>query len=225
MRTTSIQGPTDADGRKEQALTGRAITGLPRWNARRTMTLQLEDRRPEMEGGLTPALTASSPECRWYAVFTLPQNEKSAVKQLALRGIEAFLPTYETVRVWKNRQRVRTVLPLFPTYLFVHIDCRQRGRVLSSPGVLHIVGNSREQIPVPDAEIELLRSGVRGRNLEPYHELLMGSKVRIKSGSMEGVEGVLVRKGNGLRFVLALKMINQYAAIEVDAEDLEPAVE
>jgi transcription antitermination factor NusG len=214
-----------AGRREEQALTGRDVSGATEWNARHTMTLQSEDCRPGAERGLTPVLGGTTNERRWYAVFTLPQNEKSAAKQLALRGVEAFLPTYETVRVWKNRQRVRTVLPLFPTYLFVRIDCRQRGRVLESPGVLHIVGNSREQVSVPDAEIELLRSGVCGRNMEPYRELVVGKKVRIKSGSMEGVEGVLVRKGNGLRFVLALEMINQFAAIEVDAEDLEPVVE
>jgi transcription antitermination factor NusG len=155
----------------------------------------------------------------------MPQNEKSVVKQLALREVESFLPTYETVRVWKNRQRVRTILPLFPTYLFVHIDGRQRNKVLQSPGVIHIVGNRREHVPVPDAEIELLRSGIRGRNMEPYHELVVGKKVRIKTGSMEGVQGTLVRKGNGLRFVLALELINQFAAIEVGAEDLELAAE
>jgi transcription antitermination factor NusG len=160
-------------------------------------------------------------ERRWFAVFTLPQNEKSAMKQLALREVEAFLPTYETVKVWKNRQRVRTVLPLFPTYLFVNIDRRQRTRVLQSPGVLHIVGNYREDVPIADAEIELLRSGVRDRSMEPFRDLVVGEKVRIKRGSMEGVEGVLVRKGNGLRFVLSLKLINQCAAIEVGAEDLE----
>ena len=172
-----------------------------------------------------PAAMDGSAERRWYAVFTLPQNEKSAARQLALREVESFLPTYETVRVWKNRQRVRTVLPLFPSYLFVHINCRQRGKVLQSPGVIHIVGNNREQVPVPDAEIELLRSGVRGRNMEPYRELVVGKKVRIKSGSMQGLQGILVRKGNGLRFVLALEMINQFAAIEVGAEDLEYVAE
>jgi transcription antitermination factor NusG len=177
------------------------------------------------DAGLTPAAMDGAAERRWYAVFTLPQNEKSAVRQLALREVESFLPTYETVRVWKNRQRIRTVLPLFPSYLFVHIDSRQRGRVLQSPGVINIVGNSREQVPIPDAEIELLRSGVRGRNMEPYRELVVGKRVRIKSGSMEGVQGVLVRKGNGLRFVLAIEMINQYAAIEVGAEDLEHIAE
>jgi len=158
---------------------------------------------------------------KWYAVFTLPQNEKSAARQLGLREVETFLPTYETVKVWKNRQRVRTVLPLFPTYLFVRIDCRQRRRVLESPGVIHIVSNGREQVPVPDAEIELLRSGLKEKPMEPYRELVVGQKVRIKSGSMEGIEGVLVRKGNGFRFVMALKLINQFAAVEVEAEDLE----
>jgi len=83
------------------------------------------------------------------------------------------------------------------------------------------VSNGREQVPVPDAEIELLRSGLKEKPMEPYRELVVGQKVRIKSGSMEGIEGVLVRKGNGFRFVMALKLINQFAAVEVEAEDLE----
>ena len=183
--------------------------------------------QPQINGlGREPgfALDASYPlnERRWFAVFTLPQNEKSAMKQLALSEVEAFLPTYETVKVWKNRQRVRTVLPLFPTYLFVNIDRRQRTRVLQSPGVIHIVGNNREDVPIADAEIELLRSGVRDRSMEPFRELVVGERVRIESEvPWKASRGVLVRKGNGLRFVLSLKLINQCAAIEVGAEDLE----
>ena len=160
-------------------------------------------------------------ERRWYAVFTFPQNEKSAMKQLELREVEAFLPTYETVKVWKNRQRVKTVMPLFPTYLFVNIEKSERSRVLQSPGVIHIVGNVHQDASIAASEIELLRSGVRERSVEPYRELALGTTVRIKRGYMEGVEGVLVRKGNGLRFVLSLKLINQNAAIEVRAEDLD----
>jgi len=160
-------------------------------------------------------------ERKWYAVFTFPQNEKSAMKQLALREVEAFLPTYETTKVWKNRQRVKTVVPLFPTYLFVNIEKIERAKVLQSPGVIHIVGSNRQDSSIAASEIELLRSSVQVRSVEPYRELLVGKKVRIKRGSMEGIEGVLVRKGNGLRFVLSLKLINQYAAIEVGAQDLE----
>ncbi len=181
--------------------------------------------RFRIDAGLAEAAHIQSTESQWFAVFTLPQNEKSVVRQLALREVEAFLPTYETLRVWKNRQRVRTILPLFPTYLFVHINGRQRGRVLESPGVIHIVGNSRELVPVPDSTIELLRSGAQGRDLQPYRDLAVGKKVRIRSGSMEGVQGVLIRQANGLRFVLALEMINQCAAIEVDADEIEQVLE
>jgi transcription antitermination factor NusG len=161
-------------------------------------------------------------ERSWYAVFTLPQNEKSVVKHLDIRDIESFLPTYDTVRVWKNRQRTKLTLPLFPSYLFVRIERRERVRVLQSPGVLHIVGNGRESIPLPGNEIELLRSGLRQKKVEPYRELVAGEKVRIKCGVMEGIEGLLIRRNNRLQFVLTVKLINQNATIEVDAEDLEP---
>lgn len=158
----------------------------------------------------------------WYAVFTVPQNEKSALRNLDLREVESFLPTYESVRVWKNRQRKMVPLPLFPSYLFVRINSGERVKVLQSPGVLHIVGKGRESVPLPDLEVEFLRSDfIRGR-IERYRELVIGEKVRVKSGVMQGVCGTLVRKGGGTRFVVTLQLINQHAAIQVDAEDLEP---
>jgi transcription antitermination factor NusG len=162
-------------------------------------------------------------ERKWYAVFTVPRSEKSAVRHLDLRHIESFLPTYETVQVWKNRQRKKITHPLFPSYLFVHIHRCERAGVLQSPGVLQIVGTSREPLPLPDSEIEFLRTSCRGKKLEPYRELLVGERVRIKSGALQGVHGVLVRRNNSLRFVLTLELINQHAAIEVEAKDLEPA--
>jgi transcription antitermination factor NusG len=166
----------------------------------------------------------AGPACdrRWFATFTLPQNEKSVLKQLDLRNVESFLPTYETVRVWKNRQRKKVTLPLFPTYLFVRIHRSERGKVLQCPGVLHIVGNHKEPLPLADAEVELLRSGICRRKVEPYRDLVIGDKVRIKSGIMQGVQGTLVRRSSSLRFVLTIQMINQHAAIEVNAEDMEP---
>lgn len=160
----------------------------------------------------------------WYAVFTVPKNEKSVLKHLALRSVESFLPTYESTHTWKNRQRVQITLPLFPSYLFVHIDLSERIKVLQSPGVLHIVGNGRNHIPLERAEMEFLRWGFQGRRIEPYRELVVGRKVRIKTGVMEGIVGTLVRKNSSLRFVLSLNLINQHASVEVDADCLEPVV-
>ena len=172
---------------------------------------------------LNSTITSPAHDRNWHAVFTVPQHEKSVVKHLDLREIESFLPVYETVRVWKNRQRMKLTLPLFPTYLFVHIDSTERTRVLQSPGVLQIVGNSGCAY-IPDSEVEFLRSGFCRQRIEPYRDLVVGEKVRIKSGVMQGLHGTLVRKSNSMRFVLTVELINQHAAIQVDAEDLEQIV-
>ena len=190
------------------------------------VSVSLQSMLPESdcEGFITPEITGMPADYNWYAVCTLPQNEKSVLKHLEMRDIESFLPCYETVRIWKNRQRIKITLPLFPRYLFVRIERRERVKVLQSPGVLQIVGNGRESIPIPYKEIDLLRSGLRQKKMEPYEELVVGEKVRIKCGVMQGIKGLLVRKNNSLRFVLTLELIHQTAAIEVDAEDLEPIV-
>jgi transcription antitermination factor NusG len=164
----------------------------------------------------------SSEVRRWYAVFTLSQNEKSAARYLDGCQIESFVPTCESIRVWKNRQRVKVVQALFPTYMFVRICPAEQSVVLQSPGVRRLVGNHKGPVPLPDAEIEFLRSGLGRERVEAFHDLVVGEKVRIKRGPMQGLEGVLVRKKNNLRFVLTLKLINQNAAVEVAGDELEP---
>ena len=161
---------------------------------------------------------------RWYAVLTTPKHEKSVDKHLKVREVESFLPTFETVRVWKNRQRINLVLPLFPTYLFVRISDGERRRVLQCPGVLRIVGTNREPLPIPDSTISFLRTGMSGSKVEPYHGLVVGQRVRVKRGLLEGLCGVLVRKRGNLRFVLTIDLIDQHAAVEVGADNLEPVV-
>jgi len=170
---------------------------------------------------LNSAITDAASDRNWYAVYTVPQHEKSVVKHLEMREIESFLPVYETVRVWKNRQRMKLVLPLFPTYLFVHISFRERAKVFQSPGVLQILCHSRDAC-IPDSEVEFLRSGFCRQRIEPYRDLVIGEKVRIKNGMMQGLQGTLIRKSNSMRFVLTVELIHQHAAIQVNAEDLEP---
>jgi transcription antitermination factor NusG len=161
---------------------------------------------------------------RWFAVVTTPQHEKAAFRYLDVSGIETFLPTYESSRVWKNRQKVTLELPLFPTYLFVRIDQEERATVLRTPGVRQLVGNSREPLSVADREIEFLRTSLMEKKAEPHAGLIAGQRVRVKSGPMHGVEGWLVRKSSGWRFILTVQLIHHQVAVEVDASMLEPIV-
>jgi transcription termination/antitermination protein NusG len=159
----------------------------------------------------------------WFAAYTNSHHEKRVAEHLAKRQIESFLPLYSAQRRWRNGCKVILDLPLFPGYVFARIDRRERVRVLEVPGVLSLVGFGREPAPLPDHEIEALRSGLGLRKIEPHPYLVIGKRVRIKAGALAGMEGVLVRKKNNFRVVLTLDMIMQSVAVEVDADDVEPA--
>jgi len=95
--------------------------------------------------------------------------------------------------------------------------------VLEVPGVLAIVGGTgREPAPLPEVEINALRTGLHLRQVEPHPFLTVGERVRIRSGALAGMEGVVVRMKNALRVILTMDLILQSIAVEVDARELEP---
>ncbi len=165
---------------------------------------------------------AKESSLQWFAAYTTPRHEKHVAEILAEREIETFLPLYRTVRQWKKSCPTLLELPLFPCYLFVRVRRSARGAVLSTPGVISIVGSPKEPWPLPHFEIEALRFGAQMGRIEPHPYLKVGERVRIVTGSMAGVEGVLVRKKNEFRFILTLDAIMRSVAVEVDADDLEP---
>ncbi len=138
-----------------------------------------------------------------------------------VRGIHGFVPTFNTTHVWKNRQTKTIIRPLFPCYVFVHVSRSERRLIFRAPGVLRLVGGNQGPIPIPAPDIDLLRSEACRNRLEPFHELVVGERVRIRHGFLKGIEGTLVRKKNSLRFVLSISLISQHAAMEVSAEDVE----
>src|ERR1039458_334086 len=162
---------------------------------------------------------------RWVAVYTTPRHEKRVSEILAERQIETFLPLYRTTQRWKKRRPVELELPLFPTYVFVSIARDARGAVLGTPGVLSIVGSGREPWGVADSEIEALRNGLKDRRFQRHPYLTLGSRARVISGVLSGLEGIIVRIKNDLHIVLNLDQIMQSVAIEVDAGELEPVTQ
>jgi len=171
--------------------------------------------------GRNHPLPASPPEQYWYALYTCANHEKRVARELCLRGVKHFLPLYRSVRKWKDR-RVNLDLPLFPGYLFVHLTTSDRLRVLQVPSVVCLVGFGGQPYPLPTQEIEALRAGISsGLRIEPHPFLTVGSRVRLKQGPLEGLEGILVRKKNTHRVVLSVSLISSSASVEVDSTDVE----
>jgi transcription antitermination factor NusG len=158
----------------------------------------------------------------WFAVHTVPRHEKVVAKHFQARAIDSYLPLYAETHRWRNGCKVEVEQPLFPGYLFTRISRNKCAGVLSVPGVVSLVGAGRVPTPVPEDEIESLRSGLSLRTFEPHPYLVVGKKFRIKMGALAGMSGVLVRKKNKLRVVLALDLIMRSVAVEVDIDELEP---
>jgi hypothetical protein len=76
-------------------------------------------------------------------------------------------------------------------------------------------------LPLPDEEIEVLRSGLSTRNATPWPHIVVGTRARVRSGSLAGLEGVVVRSDSQLRIVLSLELIAKSIAIHVNADDIE----
>ncbi len=158
----------------------------------------------------------------WYAVYTNARHEKRVTEYLGGRSVECYLPSYKSVRRWLDRRK-EIELPLFPGYIFVRIAYRSRLQVLTVPGVVQIVSFDGKPAPITEAEIEMLRQGLsHSVGFGPHPYLKIGKRVRVRSGPLSGMEGILVRRKDGFRLVLSIELIMRSVATEVDEADVEP---
>lgn len=164
-------------------------------------------------------------DMNWYAVRTRSRHEKSVTRQLQERGIATFLPLVTQLRRWSDRRKL-VQFPLFPGYAFVRMAYEPPTRlaVLQTEGVVHFVGTQGHGVPIPDEQIEsiqtLLRNDVPIEN-HPY--LKIGQRVRLRGGSLEGMEGILVARKGHQMLVISVELIQRSLAIQVDGYDVEPA--
>jgi transcription antitermination factor NusG len=161
----------------------------------------------------------------WWVLYTRHQHEKTVAEMLSVKGFEVFLPLYDSIRRWKDRNKKLT-LPLFPCYVFVRGGLDRRLQVVTTPGVHMILFHGENVAIIPEVEIQAIRKAVEGAfRIEPHPFLKCGERVRVIRGSLEGLEGILVRKKNLCRLVLSVDMMAQSVAVEIDATDVEPVTE
>lgn len=175
----------------------------------------------QSSGALPAEYPAQYLKPRWYAAYTSANHEKRVAEQLKVRSVQHFLPLYPSVRRWKDR-RITLEMPLFPGYVFVHLALRDRLRVLQIPGLARLVGFNGTPTALPEEEIEALQVGLtNGVRAEPHPYLTVGRRVCVRTGPLAGLEGILLRKKNGSRFIISLDLIMRSIATEIDAAELE----
>jgi len=154
---------------------------------------------------------------RWYAMYTRHQHEKTVARILSDKGHETFLPLYCVAHRWKDRTKLLQ-LPLFPCYVFFRGGLDRQQQILRTPGVFSIVAWSGRPAEIPANEIEGIRRLVESSlQIEPHPFLQCGDRVRVTSGPLHGLEGILIRKKSVFRLVISVEMLGRSAAVEIDA--------
>ncbi|MFZ1005880.1 MAG: UpxY family transcription antiterminator [Candidatus Sulfotelmatobacter sp.] len=166
------------------------------------------------------ALASEFTQPNWYAVYTWAHHERRVAEMIAQRKIRGFLPVYRSLRRWKDRRK-EIEMALFPSYVFVYIALRDRLRVLEIPGVVDIVGAKGKPTPLADHEIECFQRGMEGCvRIHPHPFLQVGRRVRIRCGSLAGLEGILIRRKDGLRLIVSIEILRRAVAVEIDESDI-----
>ena len=160
----------------------------------------------------------------WYAVQTRARNEKAVEERLQEQGIATFLPLVTEVHRWSDRRKT-VQLPLFSCYLFAKVNANNehRQQVCRTLGVFGIVGAQGAGIPVPEEQIESVRTLLAHRLSWSNHPFLkIGQRVRIRGGSLDGLEGVFLSRNGDRTLIISVDAIQRSLAVRIEGYDVEP---
>lgn len=161
---------------------------------------------------------------RWYAVHTRAQHEKSVTWHLQNQGITAYLPLVSEVHRWSDRQKI-VQMPLFSCYVFLHIPLVPEAwaRVMRMNSVLRFVGTGSAAVPIPDVQIESMQTLLSSKIPYAVHPFLrIGQRVRVRGGSLDGIEGILMSRNGNNNLVISIEPLQRSLAICIDDYAVEP---
>ena len=156
---------------------------------------------------------------RWWGAHTKPRNEKSLAGELGQQGIIHYLPLLaRQTRSRATRRVSRSVIPVFPGYLFFNATDEQRIRALKTKRIATVLAVPRQEVLVRELRqiYSALSSGV---GIRWHPEVKVGDWARVVGGPLMGVEGVVARRTGKVRLVLNVVMLGQSISVEV-ADDL-----
>lgn len=148
-------------------------------------------------------------EKRWYAVYTHSRAEKKVSEGLREIGVEEYLPLVKTLRQWSDRKKLVS-LPLFRSYVFVKVNNLDYQKIHSVPGIVCYVSIGHRKIPIPDCQIDAVKTYLGELNLQSSIEVFSkGDVIEVAYGPLRGLKGILIEAKNANKLIVQVEAINQ----------------
>jgi transcription antitermination factor NusG len=157
----------------------------------------------------------------WFIYYTYPKAEKAILKEFEKSNFEVFLPLIKVKRKWSDRIKILDT-PLFPNYIFIKSNKEDIYKIIKHPKIVKYVAFEGRPAVLKDEEICLIRKLSNNYNdIKTEGAILVGDKVKIKTGSLEGFTGTLIEQKGSTRFGIKLHELNQTISIEISLENIE----
>jgi transcription antitermination factor NusG len=173
----------------------------------------------EASGGVANRLLGTGGP-QWFALAVKPRYDKAVARMLEIKGFQTFVPLYTKQHKYVGRCK-NSELPLFPGYVFCRFNALTRLPILTTPGVLQILGTGNMPIPLSETEITSLQTAIQAQLLmQPFPFLQVGRKVRIDAGVLAGVEGIVIRVKPCPRLVISITLLQRSVLLELDRDQV-----
>jgi transcriptional antiterminator RfaH len=153
-------------------------------------------------------------------LYTKARQEKAIARDLLGYEIPFYLPLVKKTSVCRGR-KISAHIPLFSGYVFLFGSEEERVQSLTTNRISRV-------LTVPDP------GGLR-RDLRQVHRLIEanmpltvesrlvpGTRVRVRRGPLEGLEGRVLTRRDGVRLLVSVDFLQQGASVEIDDFMLEP---
>lgn len=177
-----------------------------------------EDRFPNE---LWSSETTFAPDGRWWCAHTKPKQEKSLARELGSSRVMFYLPQVERIGKTPGGRARKSRIPLFPSYVFLFGDDTARLLALKTNRIVKLLFvEFQTELQHDLRQIHQILSAGGPMVHEPHHPV--GSWVRIAKGPLEGLVGVVARRGKRNRFTSIVRYIGQGVSIDLEDSQVEP---
>lgn len=164
-------------------------------------------------------LIQTGSEAKWNVIHTKPQCEKKLADYLRSMNIGYYLPLFDSEKVYEHR-KVLFTKPLFPGYVFSAFELKDKLGILNCGYVVRFI-----KVPNQLELLDDLNWIYRGRQnriaLEQNNWLEKGWQVKIVSGPMQGMLGVVESQARLNEVILQVKMLHQSVKVKVNPADVQ----
>jgi transcription antitermination factor NusG len=171
----------------------------------------------------SPLPIAALESAKWYAIHTRARHERVVEQRLRSQGMTTFLPITAEVHRWSDRRK-RIEVPLFSCYVFIHSALSPHDRlcIFREDSVLGFVGVRGQGIPIPDEQIDAVRTLIEQDIPWSFHPFLkVGQRVRIRGGALDGIEGIFLSRSGDDQLVISVDAVQRSLAVRIAGYDIE----